>query len=456
MALKNKWRCEVMDGKTQLKTQVKAKKKKFSLNEAQLGYLMIAPAILIILTIAFYPVLRSFYYSLFDLRLNNPTRNSTFLSYKIDLERYYNNYDLVKGALKRVGSSATGDSQTILKTALSDLENVDKNISSQSDVLKKSSNVKKIVDSFQAVQDDNLKYAALEKATAESAINKLDSLIKSLPSVTVPTDDKVDLDKASGLMQELKDSFVTPNFVGLNNYSYFAHDDRFWSSLGYTFQFTAISVFLELVLGIIVALVINRNFKGRGLVRAAVLIPWAIPTVVAAKMWGFIYDGQFGILSHIFEKLHLVKSSGILLTTHGGATFSIVFADVWKTVPYMALLLLAGLQSIDSTLYEASDVDGATRLQQFYKITLPLLKPTMLVALLFRTLDAFRVFDLVFVLTGGGNSTETISTYAYKTMFAQMEFGKGSTLSVVVFICVAIISIGYIKILGANVMSSER
>lgn len=445
-----------MEGKTQLNTKGVKKKDKFTLSEAQLGYLMIAPAIIIILAIALYPVLRSFYYSLFDLRLNNPTRNSTYTSYKIDLERYYNNYDLVHGALKRAGNDVTGNSQTTLKNALTDLEAIDKSISNESDVNKKADSVKKIVDSFQAVTDDNIKYANLSKSTAENAIDKFTVLIKSLPSVSVPKDDKPDLDKASGLMQELKDSFITPNFVGLSNYSYFAHDDRFWNSLGYTFQFTIISVFFELVLGIIVALVINRTFRGRGLVRAAVLIPWAIPTVVAAKMWGFIYDGQFGILSHIFEKLHLVKSAGVLLTTHAGATFSIVFADVWKTVPYMALLLLAGLQGIDSTLYEASDVDGATKLQQFYKITLPLLKPTMLVALLFRTLDAFRVFDLVFVLTGGGNSTETIATYAYKTMFAQMEFGKGSTLAVVVFICVALISIGYIKILGANVMSNER
>jgi multiple sugar transport system permease protein len=122
----------------------------------------------------------------------------------------------------------------------------------------------------------------------------------------------------------------------------------------------------------------------------------------------------------------------------------------------MALLLLAGLQTIDSTLYEAADVDGATKIQQFFRITLPLLKPTILVALLFRTLDAFRVFDLVYVLTGGGNSTETITSYAYKNMFAQMDFGKGSTLSVIIFICIATISIGYIKILGAEVMSAEK
>jgi multiple sugar transport system permease protein len=161
-------------------------------------------------------------------------------------------------------------------------------------------------------------------------------------------------------------------------------------------------------------------------------------------------------MAHIFASLHLIKNAGVLLTTHLGTTFAIVFADVWKTSPYMALLILAGLQGIDSSLYEATSVDGANRFQQFFKITLPLLKPTLLVALLFRTLDAFRIFDLVWVLTGGANNTETISSYAYKTMFSQMEFGKGSTLAFIAFICVAFISIGYIKILGAHVLTGER
>lgn len=192
------------------------------------------------------------------------------------------------------------------------------------------------------------------------------------------------------------------------------------------------------------------------MVRAAILVPWAIPTVVSAMMWKFLYDGQTGFVSHIFAKLHLIKNAGVLLTTHNGATFAAIFTDVWKTTPYMALLLLAGLQNIDKGVYEAANVDGANKIQSFFKITLPLLKPTILVALLFRTLDAFRVFDLIYVLTGGANSTETLSTLAYKTMFAQMEFGKGSTLSVVAFVCVAIISIAYVKILGADLLSGKE
>jgi multiple sugar transport system permease protein len=149
---------------------------------------------------------------------------------------------------------------------------------------------------------------------------------------------------------------------------------------------------------------------------------------------------------------------GELLTSKWGSMFAIIVADVWKTTPFMALLLLAGLQTIPQSLYEAAEVDGASRYQQFVRITLPLLKPTILVALLFRTLDAFRIFDLVYVLTGGGpgNATETISIYAYKTMFAQMNFGAGSALSVIVFLCVAVISMIFVKVLGTDLVPSGR
>jgi multiple sugar transport system permease protein len=254
-------------------------------------------------------------------------------------------------------------------------------------------------------------------------------------------------------MQELRDSVISPNFVGLENYIYYLKDKDFIGATGYTFLITIISVACELVLGLLIAVIINKPFKGRGLVRTAVLVPWAIPTVVSAMMWRFLYDGQNGFISMFMQKLHLISNAAVLSTTHKGATFAIIFADVWKTTPYMALLLLAGLQSIDDSIYEATCVDGASKIQQFFRITLPLIKPTILVALLFRTLDAFRIFDLVYVLTGGGQSTDTITTYAYKTMFAQMEFGRGSAISVIVFLCITLISIGYIKILGANVMN---
>lgn len=445
-----------MEVKTNPTPKTRYKNDRHTANEARLGYLMIAPSILIIMVIALYPVARSFWLSMFDLRLNHPTKNDTHLSYQFDLERYLNNYDLVKGSLKRAADDSDVEAKTKLQTAVSDIENTNKTIFSNSSVSSKEAEVRKYVDNFQPVTDDSIRFAEVDKAAAVNALDSFNTLIKTLPEIKVSEDAKDYLDKGIGLMEELRDSIISPNFIGLDNYKYFIKDSRFWESTGYTLNFTVISVFIELILGLMIALIINRNFKGRGLVRASVLIPWAIPTVVGALMWKFLYDGQFGIISYLLAKAGILSNPGVLLTTDFGAKFSVIFADVWKTTPYMALLLLAGLQTIDSTLYEAAAVDGATKIQQFFRITLPLLKPTILVALLFRTLDAFRIFDLVYVLTGGGNSTETITSYAYKNMFAQMDFGKGSTLSVIIFLCIAIISIAYIKVLGAEVMSADK
>lgn len=426
---------------------------KFSLSEAQLGYLMIAPSVIIICVMALYPVLRSFYYSLFDLRLNNPTKNETNFSYKLDLERYYNNYDIVAGALKRASTEATLDVKPQLQKDYEDLQAVDASIEKEPEVAKRTAQVKAYTQNMLAVTDDKIKFAILSKDSAQKLINIFGPMIESLSKLDGGKNAKVDISKAAGLMQELKDSVISPNFVGFENYSYYFKDKDFLSATAYTFLFTIISVSCELVLGLMIALIINKPFKGRGLVRTAVLVPWAIPTVVSAMMWRFLYDGQNGFVSMFMQKLHLISNMAVLATTHVGATFAIIFADVWKTTPYMALLLLAGLQGIDESIYEATCVDGASKVQQFFKITLPLIKPTILVALLFRTLDAFRIFDLVYVLTGGGHGTDTITTYAYKTMFAQMDFGRGSAISVIVFLCITLISIGYIKVLGANVMN---
>jgi ABC-type sugar transport system permease subunit len=237
-------------------------------------------------------------------------------------------------------------------------------------------------------------------------------------------------------------------FIGLENYQFLISDYRFWHSVGNTAFFTVISVGMELVLGILVALLINRPFRGRGLVRASVLIPWAVPTVVAAMMWKFIYDDQLGILNDILFKLGIIDSYQTFLGTESSAMWSMIFADVWKTTPFMALLLLGGLQTIPKDIYESADIDGANKIQQFFSLTLPLLKPTILVALLFRTLDAFRVFDLPWVLTGG--SVESISIYAYQSLFTNLNFGLGSALSFSVFIFVMLISLFYIKVLGVK------
>lgn len=241
-------------------------------------------------------------------------------------------------------------------------------------------------------------------------------------------------------------------FVGLENYLETLKSVRFWNAMKNTVTFTFASVSLELVLGLGLALLINMSFKGRGLVRASILIPWAFTTVVAALMWQFMYNDQYGVINYILTKLNLVSGSANWLGSPSLAMTSMIIADVWKTTPFMALLLLAGLQTIPADLYEAGRIDGTNSWQSFLHITLPLLKPTILVALLFRTLDAFRMFDLVFVLTNGGpgNSTETISLLTYNTLFREFDFGTGSALSVITFLSIFLISYVYIKVLGAK------
>lgn len=440
---------------TKSAVNIKHKNGKLKLKESHFGYVLVAPAIIIIAAIALYPVLRSFWFSLHDIRLNNPTKNQVYSSYQLNMENYFSNNNLADYALKQAVNGAQGEDKEKLQEYLSKLEDINSTLLKQKNVASRLDRVKVFTDKFQPVKDNSLKYAAIDKTVAVTAHEDFQNLRDEIIKVDDDKNILANVQKAGGLLEELRDSIITPNFVGIQNYASYLDlkNQDFWRALGFTFYFTLISVFFEFILGLVIALVINKAFRGRGLVRTAALVPWAIPTVVAAMMWQFLYNGQTGYMAHIFASLHLISNSGVLLTTHWGSTFAIVFADVWKTSPYMGLLLLAGLQGIDNSLYEAADVDGASKIRQFFSITLPLLKPTILVALLFRTLDAFRIFDLVFVLTGGANETETISTLAYKTMFSQMQFGLGSTLSFIVFICVAILSILYIKVLGAEVMS---
>ena len=238
--------------------------------------------------------------------------------------------------------------------------------------------------------------------------------------------------------------FNISKFVWFENYLFLLNDNRFWNALKNTVYFTAVSVSLELLIGISIAILLNRSFRLKGVVRAVVLIPWAIPTVVSARMWEWIYNTDFGILNYIF---------GIKINWLGSPFWAMnaaIFMDVWKTTPFVAILLIAGLQVIPHEIYQAARIDGAGGWTIFRRITLPLLKPVILVVLIFRTFDAFRVFDAVYVLTGGGpaNTTETLSIYAYKVLFQTLQFGYGSTLSVVVFLCTGIISIFYIRILS--------
>jgi multiple sugar transport system permease protein len=238
--------------------------------------------------------------------------------------------------------------------------------------------------------------------------------------------------------------FDISRFIWFDNYMFLLKDDRFWNALKNTLYFTAVSVSLELLLGLSIAILLNRSFRLRGFVRAVVLIPWAIPTVVSARMWEWIYNTDFGILNYIIgSKINWLGSPFLAMN-------AAIFMDVWKTTPFVAILLMAGLQIIPRELYQAARVDGAGSWAIFKKITLPLLKPVILVVLIFRTLDAFRIFDAIYVLTGGGpaNVTETLSIYAYKVLFQTLQFGYGSTLSVIVFMCIGSISIFYIRLLS--------
>jgi multiple sugar transport system permease protein len=241
--------------------------------------------------------------------------------------------------------------------------------------------------------------------------------------------------------------FNISTYTGLDNYISLFNDSRFWNALKNTVYFTGVSVILELVLGLSIAVFLHRTFRGKGVMRAVVLIPWAVPTVVSAKMWEWIYNTDFGILNYLF---------GMNINWLGSTFWAIhaaIFMDVWKTTPFVALLLTAGLQVIPRDLYHAARVDGAGSWYIFRKITLPLLMPVILVVLIFRTLDAFRVFDAVYVLTGGGpaNTTETLSIYAYKVLFQLLQFGYGSTLAVVVFFCVGLISVFYVRLLSRSI-----
>jgi ABC-type sugar transport system permease subunit len=239
-------------------------------------------------------------------------------------------------------------------------------------------------------------------------------------------------------------------FVGLSNYATVAGDARFWGAIGHTAFFAFASIVLELALGLVLALAMNRTFRGRGVVRAAVLLPWAIPTVVAALLSRFMFESPWGVVDVLLTRAGLVSKPVVWLAGAHIAWVPLILADVWKTTPFVALLLLAGLQNIDRELYEAASIDGASAWWQLRRITLPLLKPAIVVALIFRTLDAFRVFDLVYVLTGGGpgTSTEPIALYTFNTLLQNLEFGYGAALSVVVFAATFGLAMIYIRWVG--------
>jgi multiple sugar transport system permease protein len=235
-------------------------------------------------------------------------------------------------------------------------------------------------------------------------------------------------------------------FVGLANYVDVLTSSTWWSAIFNTLVITISSVTLELVLGMLIALVMHRAIFGRGPVRAAILIPYGIITVVAAFAWRYAFDPATGFV----QELPLVSDNANPLGERGGSFVVIVMTEVWKTTPFMALLLLAGLALVPDELHEAAKVDGAGPIQRFFRITVPLMKPAILVALLFRTLDAFRVFDTIFIQTRGANDTESVSILGYNILINRVNLGLGSAVSVLIFICVILIAVLFVKGFGAS------
>src|SRR5215210_1930564 len=234
-------------------------------------------------------------------------------------------------------------------------------------------------------------------------------------------------------------------WAGFGNYSDALSNSEFWSSMGTTLVFTAISVSLEFVIGLAMALAMHSAFRGQGLLRTVILIPWAILTVVTGFMWRSIFESPQGLVNTI------LGGDTVWLGQKPHALIVIIIADVWKTSPFMALLILAGLQTIPGEIYEAAKVDGAKTWQRFTKITMPLLIPAILVALIFRTLDALRIFDLPYVLTRGANGTTTLSIIAYRTFAENRIYGLGAAYAILTFIVVMIVSFAYIRFVGGNI-----
>ena len=247
---------------------------------------------------------------------------------------------------------------------------------------------------------------------------------------------------------------ASAEFIGLANYLELVDgewygvlaDPDWWNAVWNTLYFSVISVTLETVLGLVIALVLNANFPGRALVRTAVLIPWAIPTIVSAKMWGWMLNDQYGIINHMLLSVGLIAQPLAWTASPDLAMTSVVLADVWKTTPFMTLLILAALQMLPSDCYEAARVDGIHPVRVFFKVTLPLIKPALMVAVIFRLLDALRIFDLIYVLTSNSEDTMTMSVYARQQLVDFQEVGYGSAAATLLFFVVALCTVLYLTL----------
>ncbi|MDQ3499158.1 MAG: sugar ABC transporter permease [Actinomycetota bacterium] len=258
-----------------------------------------------------------------------------------------------------------------------------------------------------------------------------------------------------GIVLSLTDSTIAGfgSFVGFENYTEMFQNPDFREGFYNTVIFTVVSVAMEFIIGLGIALAINRAFRGRGLVRAAVLVPWAFPTVIAAVMWRLMFQSQVGIIQYLAGAMGIISDP--ILSNRSLLLIASILVDVWKTTPFVALLLLAGLQVIPGEVYEAARVDGANVMQRFFRITLPLLKGAILVAVLFRTLDSYRVYDLFWVMSN--RELASLSTFVYEGVrISQLQFGEGNAASVFIFLTAFLIALFFIRVLGMRTSAEEE
>ncbi|MDF2612464.1 MAG: sugA 2 [Clostridia bacterium] len=399
-------------------------------------FLFILPILAIISVFSIWPILDSVKYTVFDYRLNDQQKSKMFLGDRFNTSAFNENTKYINFYLKK--------DMTLVEdtTQKQEFERI-------------MAYVGEMISNYPE-QSENIKLSASES----SAMKEFIVTVKNDVTHLYEQNKGAGLKNAEGIqmvIDELNKCLIGSNFIGPTYYGQIFTDLRFWIALKNTIIFTIFSVSIEFAAGLGLAMIMSKAMKGIGAIRTISLIPWAIPTAVSALMWSYMYDGGSGIIAKIAADIGLVASPENLLLTSTGAMICAIIADIWKTTPYMALLLLGGLQTIDAGLYESSQIDGAGKIRTFLSITLPLLKPSILVALLFRTLDAFRVHDLIAVLTGGGpgGSTETLSIYAYKVMFGQTNFGYGSVIVMIMFVCVAAIATLFVKVLGADLMSKN-
>ncbi len=398
-------------------------------------FVFIIPLLCFIGVFSIYPILTSFLYTFFDYRTNDQQYNSFYISEKFNAPLFVEDCDYVNYFISADMTLVSEEDQQVFAS-----------IQEEVTAMKEQYEGETATRNFQSGEKDEVA-SFVEKISGE-----ITAIYDKYPDVEFYNRENMET-----ILQDLSGTIVQSNFVGGSNYARLVQDGRFWAALLHTVIFMVCSVTLEFVLGMCLALIMNKAMKGIGIVRTIALIPWAIPTAVSALMWSYLYDGSYGVVSKIFDVIGIIPDQTSMLLTAGGAMASAILADVWKTTPYMALLLLAGLQTIDRGLYESAAIDGASPVRTFFSITLPLMKPSILVALLFRTLDSFRVYDLIAILTSGGpgNGTETLSVYAYKLMFNQSNYGYGSVVVIGMFVCVAIIATIYVKVLGADVLRND-